>query len=397
MLRRVVGRLTRGPVRGVVGSLAIHTLVLALVLLFAAPPSPLVVKRGEPVFIELPDLPGEAPAGNPAARTPGAPAPEVAARPSPPPRPAAPSAPERSAAARPTPRPAAPPPPPPRPESPAVASRPPEPGSPVASKPESPPVPSKPDAPAVASKPEPPTAEKAPEPPAVAARPELPAVATRPESPPAAGKPEPPVVASRPPERAAEPAESRPAEPTPEPAEPRAPSPPSSAAAPAPRGPSPGGPQVAAVPPAREAPPIDIRSFGRGGGGGGRGDGRAGIEGEPVPLDSPDPRYSDYLDHVRRKIKANWGYPCVKNHATRECEYKTATLTIEFGIAKDGRVPFVNVVRSSGWAIYDDYAVNAIKFASPFRPVPDALGKKGFPILARFNYLVDTSLTNILK
>ncbi len=160
---------------------------------------------------------------------------------------------------------------------------------------------------------------------------------------------------------------------------------------------APANPQVASVPPAREAPLPDIRSLGRSGGAGGRGDGRGGVEGEPIPLDSVDPRYSDYLDHVRRKIKANWGFPCVKNQATRECEYKTATLVVEFGIAKDGHVPFVNVIRSSGWAIYDDYAVNAIKFSSPFRPVPDTISKKGFPIMASFNYIVDASLTNLLR
>lgn len=152
------------------------------------------------------------------------------------------------------------------------------------------------------------------------------------------------------------------------------------------------------MPPTRPSPPpLDIRSLGPGGGAGGRAAGRDGIEGEPIPLDSMDPKYNDYLDHVRRKIKANWGYPCVKNQGTRECEYKTATLTVEFGIAKDGHVPFVNVVRSSGWVVYDDYAVNAIKFSSPFRPVPDAISKKGFPILATFNYIVDTSLTNLLR
>jgi TonB family protein len=141
----------------------------------------------------------------------------------------------------------------------------------------------------------------------------------------------------------------------------------------------------------------DIRSLLRGSGGaGGSGDGRAGIEGEPIPLDSTDPKYSDYLDQVRRRIKDKWGYPCVKNDRTRECEYKTAQLVIEFGIAKDGKVPFINVVRSSGYAIYDDYAVNAVKLAD-FPPIPDSFSKKGVPIQATFSYVVQSSLTNILR
>src|SRR5207244_1295160 len=122
---------------------------------------------------------------------------------------------------------------------------------------------------------------------------------------------------------------------------------------------APPAPQGAALPPGAQAPPappVDIRSaLKRGGGAGGTSNGRGGIEGEPIPLDSPDPRYSDYFDRVRRMIKERWGYPCVKNGDTHECEYKTAALIVEFGIAKDGKVPFVNVLRSSGWAIYDDY------------------------------------------
>jgi TonB family protein len=166
-------------------------------------------------------------------------------------------------------------------------------------------------------------------------------------------------------------------------------------------------PQVAAVvpAPAPEKPPVDIRSaLGRGGGAGGaRGGGRGGIEGEPIPLDTTDPKYSDYLDRLRRRIKANWGFPCITNIVTRGCDYKTTSLVVEFGILKDGRLQFVEVIQSSGFAIYDDYAVNAIKLASPFPAVPPAMivatkrGSTGVAILARFNYVVDTSLTNLLR
>ena len=33
------------------------------------------------------------------------------------------------------------------------------------------------------------------------------------------------------------------------------------------------------------------------------------VEGKPVPIDSPDPRYHAYLDLVRNMIKAKWTYP----------------------------------------------------------------------------------------
>src|SRR5262245_52394696 len=124
MLRRVWAALGRGPARGIAGSVAIHALVVALLLFFAASPSRISVKRGEPLFVELPELPEPAPKGNPAARAPGPPDDEVA-RPAPP-RPKAPEAP--AVAAKPAPRPASPPvaqpPRPAQPETPpAVASR----------------------------------------------------------------------------------------------------------------------------------------------------------------------------------------------------------------------------------------------------------------------------------
>src|SRR5205807_2304428 len=117
----------------------------------------------------------------------------------------------------------------------------------------------------------------------------------------------------------------------------------------------------------------------------------------PKAPDSADPKYTDYLDQVRRRIKEKWGFPCVKNDSTRQCEYKTTHLVIEFGIAKDGKVPFVTVLRSSGYPIYDDYAVNAVKLASPFPPIPDTFSKKGVPIHATFSYVVESSLANILR
>jgi TonB family protein len=151
-------------------------------------------------------------------------------------------------------------------------------------------------------------------------------------------------------------------------------------------------------PPSAPGAPNVLTALRRGSGGaGGHGEGREGIEGEPIPLDSADPKYTDYLDQVRRRIKEKWGFPCVKNDATRQCEYKTTQLVIEFGIAKDGKVPFVTVLRSSGYPIYDDYAVNAVKLASPFPPIPDTFSKKGVPIHATFSYVVESTLANILR
>jgi outer membrane biosynthesis protein TonB len=326
MLAKAWKQVRERPLAGVAVSLGVHLAILAALLWVSGPSSVYTAKRGEPLFIELPQADESAQRGAPAA--------------SPPPAPAAPRV-----------RPA--------PPAPRVAAPPPRPASP----------PSRLEA-------------RAPEPPSAATPPPA-----APESP----SGELPRVASTPP-KAAEPAPSEPA---------RAPEAPVAATPPSP------SPRVAAVPESQPAPDIRqaLRRGGPGpGGAGGKGEGWSGIEGEPIPLDSTDPKFNDYLDRIRRMIKEKWGYPCIKDIATGHCDYKSARLVIVFGILKDGRVPMLEVAQQSGYDVYDDYAVNAIKLASPFPPVPASLmataksGSAGVKIVAAFQYvLVESSLTNILR
>lgn len=180
------------------------------------------------------------------------------------------------------------------------------------------------------------------------------------------------------------------------------PPPPAVASAP----PTPPGP-VATVPP---PPAPDIRSaLRRGGGGGGSGFGgaggagigRGGIEGAPIPLNSTDPDFNDYLERVRRLIQRHWIYPCVKDPDTFRCEPKSALLVIEFGILKNGHLAFVDLHRSSGYVVMDDSAANAIKLASPFPAIPPSMlkGRKGagVPILANFHYVLETDFKHVIR
>jgi TonB family protein len=359
---------------GVVLSVVLHLALIALGLGVGLPKSRYDVRRGEPLIVELPRAPDSPPpgVGAPPASQPAAP--QAAAASPPRPAPAAPSRPAPAAPSRPAPV-------APRPES--VAARPEPPA------PRSEPTPARPAEKAV------PAPEPAPR--AVAAKPEPQPVTPQPVTPSDAGTvpvPPPTPVAEEPKPAPRAVADAAPPHPAPAPQ-------PSSQQAPQPSAQQPPQ-QLAAVPPpsqpAAPPPPDALSALRRGGAGGagGSGEGRAGFEGEPIPLDSANPRYSDYLERVRRAIKEKWGYPCVKNDVTRECEYKTAQLVVEFGIAKNGKVPYVAVVRSSGYPIYDDYAVNAIKLAD-FPPIPDSFSKKGERITATFSYVVQASLTNILR
>ena len=121
--------------------------------------------------------------------------------------------------------------------------------------------------------------------------------------------------------------------------------------------------------------------------------------GDPIPLRSTDPRYSGYLGRISKMIKEKWGYPCVEDEATGRCEYRPARLKIEFGLLQDGRVDYVTVIAKAKWEIYDEYAVDAIRRASPFPPVPPALMSQAKPgsavvrIVAAIEYkIVDSNL-----
>jgi TonB family protein len=145
----------------------------------------------------------------------------------------------------------------------------------------------------------------------------------------------------------------------------------------------------------------DSRTALRRGAGGSGLQARGGIEGDPIALDSTNPSYNDYLEQLRRRIQEKWVYPCVKSG--QSCEYREATLEIEFGILKDGRLQFIEVVRRSDYDTYDESAKIAIQLASPFPPLPPTMmsaakpGSTGVPIRARFVYLiVKSSLTNLL-
>jgi len=181
------------------------------------------------------------------------------------------------------------------------------------------------------------------------------------------------------------------AEPTPEPMV-KTPEPRPTAPDPQPPQTAPSQPAVSAPPAAPQvavARPLDSMRRQPGGGGGLTGGGRGGVEGEPIPLDTPEPKYQDYFNKIRERIKANWVYPRQAGERGIEGE-----LLIEFHIAKDGRVAYIELRHSSGTAILDDAALTAVKLAQPFPPVPDEIAKQTLAINGQFKYQIVSGLVN---
>jgi protein TonB len=215
--------------------------------------------------------------------------------------------------------------------------------------------------------------------PAAAPRPPAPARAVEP---PRAPAPRPTPAAPTPPQAVAK------AGPAPEPMI-KTPEPMSAAPEPPPSQTAPSESVVSAPPQVAVARPPDSMRRQPGGGGGLLGGGRGGVEGQPIPLDTPEPKYQDYFNKIRERIKANWTYPRQAGERGIEGE-----LLIEFHIAKDGRLEFIALRNSSGVAILDDYAMTAVKLAQPFPPVPDEIAKQTLAINGQFKYQIVSGLVN---
>jgi protein TonB len=109
----------------------------------------------------------------------------------------------------------------------------------------------------------------------------------------------------------------------------------------------------------------------------------AGEPGEAIPLDTPDPRYTEYFAELKRRIEAKWSCP---SEASRKGQ--SGGGEVRFVLPKDGSVRTVEIVRSSGVRVLDLYSQNAIRMAQPFPPIPASVADDVLPIGINFTYVL---------
>lgn len=114
-------------------------------------------------------------------------------------------------------------------------------------------------------------------------------------------------------------------------------------------------------------------SVGTGGGNPGGGGGRPGID----AIKEPD--FGPYMRELQRRIKMNWDPP--KGNESKR-------VVLLFKIAKDGRLLSCSVFKSSGLQNADMAALNAVKSAAPFRPLPPEFKGANIDIQFTFDYNV---------
>lgn len=87
--------------------------------------------------------------------------------------------------------------------------------------------------------------------------------------------------------------------------------------------------------------------------------------------------FKPYMREMQRKIRMNW-----RPSSTNE----TQKILLLFKIAKDGNLLSVKVLKSSGVASADETAINAVKLAAPFEPLPADFKGEDINIQFTFDY-----------
>jgi protein TonB len=102
-------------------------------------------------------------------------------------------------------------------------------------------------------------------------------------------------------------------------------------------------------------------------------------------INAPEIQYISYFAGIKRKIELAWGYPPEAAGAGGE-------VVITFVIGRNGRLDAIELVRGSGHRILDAAALDAIRKASPYDPIPAEYKIPNLQIRAHFSYLVSPSL-----
>jgi len=100
------------------------------------------------------------------------------------------------------------------------------------------------------------------------------------------------------------------------------------------------------------------------------------------PLNAPEIQYISYFASIKRKIELVWQYPYEAAAAGIQGE-----LTVDFVIARSGKLESVDLVRGSGYKVLDDEAIRSIRMAAPFDPIPAEYKIPSLQIRGRFVYI----------
>jgi protein TonB len=101
-----------------------------------------------------------------------------------------------------------------------------------------------------------------------------------------------------------------------------------------------------------------------------------------LTFDAAEFRHRGYMRMLREKIEDVWRYP--EEAARRGI---SGDLYIKFVIDRDGRLANIKLIRTSGYRVLDEAAMNALKDAEPYWPLPEDWDKDTLEIKGHFIYV----------
>ncbi len=100
-------------------------------------------------------------------------------------------------------------------------------------------------------------------------------------------------------------------------------------------------------------------------------------------FDAKEYKFLIYNQRLKERIESIWHYP---EEAAEKGIY--GDLIIKFTIKKNGQLGAVELVRGSGYPVLDKAAVEALKEASPYWPLPEEWGMDAYTIEGNFVYTI---------
>jgi len=101
-----------------------------------------------------------------------------------------------------------------------------------------------------------------------------------------------------------------------------------------------------------------------------------------LTFDTAEFRHRGYMRMLREKIEDAWQYP---GEAARRGI--SGDLYIKFVINRDGHLTDIKLLRTSGYRLLDEAAMNALKNAEPYWPLPEDWNKDTLEIKGHFIYV----------
>lgn len=101
-----------------------------------------------------------------------------------------------------------------------------------------------------------------------------------------------------------------------------------------------------------------------------------------LDLNTSKVRYAVYFSRMKERIEQGWVYP-----QRAKIENLSGNLRLKFTIGRDGRLVDIKILRSSGEAVLDESALNAVKAAAPYAPFPEHWQLEKIHVTTTFEYI----------